>query len=72
MDRAIDNFREAAEISLPEAVRSATQTPARELGLYGEYGVIREGARADLVLFDEKISVRATIIRGKTIFRDEI
>lgn len=43
--------RERGVTSLPAAVRSMTSLPARVLGL-PDRGVIREGAVADLVLFD--------------------
>lgn len=35
-----------------EALRTATCNPARFLGAEGEFGVVREGARADLLLLD--------------------
>jgi N-acyl-D-amino-acid deacylase len=52
--------RELGVLTLEECVRHLAGTPARRLGLT-DRGVVREGAVADLVLFDaETVSDRAT------------
>jgi N-acyl-D-aspartate/D-glutamate deacylase len=52
--------RDEQLISLPEAVRKMTSMPAQRFGLAGR-GEVREGFRADLVLFDpQEIIDRAT------------
>jgi N-acyl-D-aspartate/D-glutamate deacylase len=53
--------RKDALLTLPEAVRRMTSLPASILGL-GDRGVLREGAFADVVIFDpELIEDRATL-----------
>ena len=41
-----------------------TRTPAEELGIYEETGSLEEEKRADLTLFDEELSIAATIVGG--------
>ena len=49
-------------ISLPFAVRSMTGLPARIIGLE-DRGLVREGYKADLVIFDlERLRDRATVL----------
>jgi N-acyl-D-amino-acid deacylase len=52
--------RDESVLSLPEAVRKMTALPADRLGL-DDRGVLREGARADVVAFDAaRVADRAT------------
>ena len=54
--------RERGVISLPFAIRSSTGLPAQIVGLT-DRGLIREGAAADLVIFDyDTVQDRATIL----------
>jgi len=53
-------------VSLPQAVRMASQVPAEFLGVSGEYGRIAAGQRANLVLADDELKVRETWIDGRT------
>ncbi len=61
LDRALRNAIEFAGLSLEEALPLVTRNPARALGLDGELGSLAVGARADLVLLDLDLTLRATI-----------
>ncbi|WP_432984521.1 N-acetylglucosamine-6-phosphate deacetylase [Dactylosporangium sp. CA-233914] len=66
MDRA---FRRAvgAGLSLVSASRMASGTPAGAIGLAGEVGELRPGARADLVLLDEDLNVQRVMRAGSWV-----
>ena len=67
----VDAVRHAVQLggaSLEEAVRMASGTPARLLGLEREAGALAVGRRADLVAFDRNIRVRLTLVGGRVVF----
>jgi N-acetylglucosamine-6-phosphate deacetylase len=64
LDRAVRNMVRLGGAALHEAVRMASLTPAALLGLEAEKGSIEPGKDADLVLFDEDITIRKVYIRG--------
>jgi N-acetylglucosamine-6-phosphate deacetylase len=71
-DRLIRTMVFDAGVPLMSAIQMMTSTPARILGVNDRKGVISIGKEADLVLFDEDITVSKTIIGGNVIYdRDE-
>ena len=70
MNECVKNFMDVTGAPLPEVIAMATQNPARELGLYNDYGSIEVGKRADFVLFDDELNILATIINGKKIYEE--
>jgi N-acetylglucosamine-6-phosphate deacetylase len=67
-DRLVRNMVRLAGAPLASAVQMATATPARILGIGNRKGMIAPGYDADLVLFDEDVRVRMTIVRGEVVF----
>jgi N-acyl-D-amino-acid deacylase len=76
--------REQRTVTLPQAVHKMTGLPARRLGL-ADRGVIRTGARADLVVFDARrvadvatfddphrypIGIEHVLVNGRFVIRD--
>jgi N-acetylglucosamine-6-phosphate deacetylase len=75
MHTAVANAVRFAGVTLAEALQMASLYPARLLGLEDEYGVIAEGSRADLILFDwnedeGEIQIAATIVDGEVGYRE--
>lgn len=55
------------DIPLEDAVACASVNPARCLGIYGERGSLSPGKRADIVLLDRDLKVKAVIKDGRRI-----
>ena len=68
MVRAVQNFAEAAEFPLREAVHAASATPARLLGLIHK-GRIAPEWDADLVVLDRDGRVGLTLVAGEIAFQ---
>jgi N-acetylglucosamine-6-phosphate deacetylase len=71
MAQAVRNAVRFAGVSVPEASRMASATPARLLGLPGVSGRLVPGDLADLVVLDEGLAVRATMAGGRWLHRDD-
>lgn len=54
-------------IPLEDAVACATANPAKALGVYGDYGSVAPGKRADLVLMDQELERKLVIKNGHKI-----
>jgi N-acetylglucosamine-6-phosphate deacetylase len=64
MAAAVANAIEQGRLSIADAVRMATGTPAQFLGIAGETGAIEVGKRADFALVDNDFTVAKTWIAG--------
>src|SRR5690606_37583508 len=62
MDAVLRNVMQFAGLSLPEAIPMATAVPAAAMNLTGRKGVIRPGADADIVLLDDNVQARLTMV----------
>jgi N-acetylglucosamine-6-phosphate deacetylase len=68
MDQAVRNMVSLGVCSLPEALRTASQTPAEALGLGGSLGRLLPGYPADFVLLDEDLVVQGVFIGGRLAY----
>ncbi len=68
---AVDNVMSFAGASFADAITMAASNPARLLGVHGERGVLRVGARADLSVFgvaDGRFTLAQTISCGQSCY----
>ncbi len=69
MMQAVRNAVRLGGVSLSDAVRMASEVPARLLGLQRSRGALEVGKRADLVTFNEQFQVLMTIVNGKIVYQ---
>ncbi len=67
MDQAVRTMHTAAGVPLAEAVRMASLTPARILGIEKEVGSLEPGKRADLVVLDAELNVKQVYVGGERV-----
>ena len=53
------------DIPFEDAVRCASYNPARSIGILDKAGSIEEGKKADLLLVDKDLNLKAVLLRGK-------
>ncbi|NSW89214.1 MAG: N-acetylglucosamine-6-phosphate deacetylase [Firmicutes bacterium] len=68
-DRLVRNMVNLAGVSLIDAVKMMTLTPASIIGVSNNKGSIVPGKDADIVIFDENINVEMTIVGGKILYK---
>lgn len=69
-DRLVRTLISMADIPLLEAVKMATATPARILGISDKKGSLTVGKDADIVVFDENINIQMTIVNGNIVYEN--
>lgn len=67
-DRLIRTMVKEAGCDIVQAVRMMTVNPAKIMGVYGSKGSLSRGKDADLVIFDDDINVKHTIIGGRAVY----
>lgn len=68
MDRALRNMLSMTEVSLQEAVGMLTLNPARTAQACDRKGLLQVGYDADLLIFDDALTLQATICRGEIAY----
>lgn len=69
MIRAVQNAIRFGRLTVLDAVRMASEVPARLLGLGRSAGMLTVGRRADLVAFDHQFRVQLTVVNGRIVYR---
>ena len=68
MDRVVRTVQQLTQRPIPEIVRSATETPAKIMGVADKKGAIEVGYDADIVIFDDAINIQSTIVNGQIVY----
>jgi N-acetylglucosamine-6-phosphate deacetylase len=65
MDHCVRTMHFEADVRLHEAIRMASLTPARILGMNNEIGSLEVGKRADLLVLDAGLNVKQVYVGGE-------
>lgn len=60
-----------AGLPLVDCVKMLTENPARIMGIDGQKGHLREGFDADLVLFDDDLTLQQVFYRGRPVLAEQ-
>uniref|UniRef100_UPI0031B5DAFA amidohydrolase family protein n=1 Tax=Methanocalculus natronophilus TaxID=1262400 RepID=UPI0031B5DAFA len=64
LNKAIKNVIKHNNVSIEDAVKMASTNPAKAIGIFDRKGSIAEGKTADLVFFDETITIKKVMKNG--------
>ena len=67
MDVLVRTMVKKASIPLEDAVRMASETPARLIGVNDRKGALSKGKDADIVILDKELNVRCVWSMGKVV-----
>src|SRR4051812_16680616 len=67
-NRLVRTMVSMANVSMMDAIKMMTSTPARILNISDTKGTLARGKDADIVIFDEHINIATTIIKGRICF----
>ncbi len=71
MSAAIKNMIKFTGCGLAEAVKMASENPARALNIFAKKGSIEINKDADLVVLDDDLNVVLTIVAGKLVYQKQ-
>ena len=67
-NRLVRTMVQMADVPLIEAVKMISKTPATIMGVENMKGTLTEGKDADVVIFDENINIKVTMIKGNMVY----
>lgn len=71
MDHLVRTMLKSTNATLPDVIAMVTSTPAKILGIENETGTVIPGRKADLVIFDGEVNIKAVITDGKLRYKEE-
>jgi N-acetylglucosamine-6-phosphate deacetylase len=67
-DRLVRTMIKIADVPLADAVLMITKTPARIMNVENKKGSLVVGKDADIIIFDEDINIKMTMVKGKIVY----
>lgn len=67
-DRLVRNMIQMADVSMLEAVRMMSMTPAKIMNIAHKKGSLAAGKDADIVIFNDDIQIQTTMVNGHIIY----
>lgn len=67
MDRLIRTLVQKADIPLEDAIRMASETPSKFMGVYDRKGSLQKGKDADILILDQDLNIRAVWAMGQLV-----
>jgi N-acetylglucosamine-6-phosphate deacetylase len=68
-DRLVRSMINLADVSLEDAIKMISATPARILGVLDKKGTLTAGKDADIIIFDNNINISMTMINGRIVYQ---
>jgi N-acetylglucosamine-6-phosphate deacetylase len=69
MNQVLQTLVNLVGLPLTEAIKMVTWTPAHILGISHERGSLAPNMRADIVVLDENLSVKMTMVEGRVVYQ---
>ena len=66
-DMLVRNMYKEVGAPIYDAVKMASATPAKVIGIDNQKGYIKEGYDADILLFDDSINIQKVMVMGKFV-----
>ena len=68
-DRLVKTMITLGGVSLLDTIQMITETPARIMGIQNSKGSLQISKEADILIFDEKITIQMTMVKGKVVYK---
>lgn len=67
MDTLVKTMVQKADVPLMDAIRMASETPAKVMGILDKTGTLEEGKEANVVLMNDKLDVTSVWLKGTRV-----
>jgi N-acetylglucosamine-6-phosphate deacetylase len=67
MDTLVKTMVQKADVPLMDAIRMASETPAKVMGILDRTGTLEEGKEANVVLMNDKLDVTSVWLKGTRV-----